>query len=347
MSTTTPPDEPGKTALPPVLETARLRLRPMRAEDAEFVVRVLNDPDFLAHVGDRGVRSEEDARRYVREGPVASYERQGFGLLLVERRDSGEPIGICGLLKREVLPDADVGFAFLPRHRGQGYAFEAASAVVADARGRLCLEKVLAITSPGNTASIGLLRKLGFSFERTTALSDREPDIQVFALEGGEPGAAPGEARGTRPRPRAIELRGGLSVPAAVEQAFELFSPLGEKQWVPGWDPELLHPEGVSWAQGQLFRTREERGDAIWVVTSLDRSRHEAEYHRVEPGRYVARVRVECEARGPARTEVRVSYQYVGLSPAGNDEIGRMSATEYEEKMRRWEGWIEEHLSRR
>jgi len=320
----------------------------MRPEDAAFVVELLNDPDFLAHVGDRGVRNADDARRYVREGPVASYEQHGFGLLLVERRDSGEPIGICGLLKREALPDADVGFAFLPRYRGQGYAFEAASAVVADARGRLCLGKLLAITSPANSASIGLLRKLGFSFERTTTLTDREPDIQVFALEGGEPGAAAGREESGRPlRPRAVELKGSLTVAAAVEQAFELFSPLGEKLWVPGWDPELLHPEGVAWAQGQLFRTREERGDAIWVVTTLDRSRHEAEYHRIEPGRYVARVRVRCEARGPARTEVQVSYQYVGLSPAGNDEIGKMSAADYEAKMRRWEGWIEEHLSRR
>jgi len=146
---------------------------------------------------------------------------------------------------------------------------------------------------------------------------------------------------------RSIELEGGLRVAAAVDEAFELFSPRGERAWVPGWEPELVHPPGASWAAGQIFRTRGKRGDAIWVVTALDRSRHEAEYYRVEAERYVARVRVACEARGPARTEVRVSYLYVGLSPTGNEDIATMSAEDYEERMRHWEGWIREYLSRR
>jgi hypothetical protein len=129
---------------------------------------------------------------------------------------------------------------------------------------------------------------------------------------------------------------------APPEAAFELFSPLGEKRWVPGWDPELIHPPGVAWERGLIFRTREDRGEAIWVVTALDHGRHEVEYHRVEAGRYVARVNVLCSA-GPDRgTEVRVTYTFVGLSEMGNEDIAAMSPQAYEEKLRRWKGWIQE-----
>lgn len=141
-----------------------------------------------------------------------------------------------------------------------------------------------------------------------------------------------------------IVLSGGFDLAAPVEWVFELFSPLGERLWVPGWDPELLHPPGVEWQRGLIFRTREARGEAVWVVTALDRERHEVEYHRVESGRYVAVVRVRCEARGARQTGVRVAYSFVGLSDAGNREIGAMSPGEYEEKMRRWKGWIDRYL---
>lgn len=141
-------------------------------------------------------------------------------------------------------------------------------------------------------------------------------------------------------------LSGGFTLPVAPGDAFELFSPLGEKRWVPGWDPELIHPPGVSWERGLVFRTREERGDAIWVVTALDRERHEVEYHRVEAGRYVARVQVGCAAQGAGQTHVHVAYTFVGLSAVGNEDIAAMSPQAYEDKMRRWQGWITNHLAR-
>jgi hypothetical protein len=144
-----------------------------------------------------------------------------------------------------------------------------------------------------------------------------------------------------------VSLSGGFVLEAPPEVAFELFSPLGEKLWVPGWNPELLHPPGVDWEQGQVFRTQEERGEAVWVVTALDRERHEVEYHRVEPGRYVARVRVRCRAAGLRQTEVGVAYTFVGLSEAGDRDIAAMSPAAYEEKMKRWQGWIDRHLSGR
>lgn len=144
---------------------------------------------------------------------------------------------------------------------------------------------------------------------------------------------------------RSIELSGGFTLPAPPEATFELFSPLGEKRWVPDWDPELVHPPGVSWERGLIFRTPEERGEAIWVVTALDRDRHEVEYHRVEAGRYVARVHVRCSPAAGGHTDVRVTYTFVGLSDVGNQDIAAMSRQAYEEKMHRWQGWITKSLS--
>ena len=139
---------------------------------------------------------------------------------------------------------------------------------------------------------------------------------------------------------RSITLSGSFALPMAPAEAFPLFSPLGEKSWVPGWDPELIHPPGVEWERGLIFRTPEERGDAIWVVTALDRERHEAEYHRVEAARYVARVHVRCAAGPGGGTSVHVTYTFVGLSDVGNQDIAAMSQEAYVQKMQRWRGWI-------
>jgi hypothetical protein len=144
-----------------------------------------------------------------------------------------------------------------------------------------------------------------------------------------------------------VEFFGELTVSLPVEQTFELFSPLGERQWVNDWTPELLHPPDISWERGQIFRTCEERGEAIWVVTALDRKAHEVEYHRVETGRYVARVFVRCTPVAAQETQVATSYKFVGLSVEGNAEITRMTPDAYREKMQRWERWIGEHVARR
>lgn len=166
-----------------MLETTRLKLRRFVVDDAEFVLELVNDPSFVRHIGDKGVRTRADACHYILTGPIASYERFGFGLFVVELRHDREPIGMCGLLKRDALADADVGFAFLPRFWSKGYAFESASAVLAYARQTCGLERVLAITSPDNVASISLLGKLGFSFERMTRLADDGPEVRVFASD--------------------------------------------------------------------------------------------------------------------------------------------------------------------
>jgi len=165
------------------LETGRLHLRRMGLDDAGFILDLLNEPSFLRHIGDKGVRTLEDARRYIAEGPQASYERFGFGLLLVARKDGGEPIGICGLLKREWLADVDLGFALPPRFWGQGYAREAASAVLAHARDPLGLRRVVAVTSPDNEPSIQVLSRLGFRFERLARFTEDGPELRLFGLD--------------------------------------------------------------------------------------------------------------------------------------------------------------------
>ena len=157
------------------LETERLFVRRFTVDDAQFILALLNEPSFIRYIGDKKVRSVEDARQYILNGPVASYERHGFGLCLVELKESRTPIGMCGLLKRDELAHPDIGFAFLPCFWNKGFAFEAATTVLNDARERSRLERVLAITSLDNDASIKLLERLGFRFEKVINLSaDRE-----------------------------------------------------------------------------------------------------------------------------------------------------------------------------
>ena len=163
-----------------VLETNRLVLRRLTSADAEFIVALLNQPSFLRYIGDKEVRNNADAVRYLETGPIASYERFGFGLYLVALRATDTPIGMCGLLKREQLPNVDIGFAFLPEYWSQGYAFESAAAVMTHARDVLGLKRIVAITSPDNDASIRLLKKLGLEFEGLIRLSEDQPEVRLF-----------------------------------------------------------------------------------------------------------------------------------------------------------------------
>jgi RimJ/RimL family protein N-acetyltransferase len=166
-----------------VLETERLILRGLSTDDAEFVLRLLNEPSFLRYIGDRGVRNLEDAAQYILNRLVASYERNGFGLYLVELKESRIPIGISGLVKRDALPDADIGFAFLPAYWSKGYAVESAAAVMSYAKEELGLNRILAITSPDNEASAKLLGKIGLRFKRLIKLSEDGDEVMLFTSE--------------------------------------------------------------------------------------------------------------------------------------------------------------------
>jgi len=165
-----------------VLKTARLILSRFTLEDAAFILELLNEKEFILNVGDKGVRTVEDACDYIQTGPQASYKEYGFGLYRVDLKETGEPIGMCGLLQRETLDHPDIGFALLKRYRGNGYAYESASAVLEYGRDELGLDRIDAIVSPGNQASIRLLEKIGFQFEGRVVLTDGAPEVKLLSL---------------------------------------------------------------------------------------------------------------------------------------------------------------------
>lgn len=164
-----------------VLRTARLALFQMGPDDAPFILRLLNEPSFLANIGDKGVRTLADAQHYIETGPVDMYARLGLGLLIVRLNAGAQPIGTCGLLRRDTLPDVDVGFAFLPEYWGHGYAREAVAAVLADGKRRLGLSRVVAITALHNEASRKVLEKSGFLLEGTVRLAPGGEELRLFA----------------------------------------------------------------------------------------------------------------------------------------------------------------------
>ena len=166
-----------------VLETDRLILRRLTVDDAPFILALLNDPAWIKYIGDRGVRTIDDARANILNVHIATYERLGFGFYLTERKSDGAPIGLCGLIHREGLEDVDIGFALLPDFRAGGYASEAALAVMAYANNDLKLTRIVGITSHDNVSSIKLLEKIGLKFERMVTLPKIEGEVMLFAWE--------------------------------------------------------------------------------------------------------------------------------------------------------------------
>ena len=169
-----------------IVETQRLAIRRLTLDDAAFVWELLNDADFLTFIGDRGVRTVDDAIEYLNQGPLEMYERLGFGLWCVELRVTRTPMGICGLLKREWLDDVDIGFAFLPEFRGKGYAFEASRAVIAHATDVLGIQRLAAIVAPANARSQSLLGRLGMRHRTLVRAPNGDHDVQLFTLGIGE-----------------------------------------------------------------------------------------------------------------------------------------------------------------
>lgn len=167
-----------------VIITPRLVLRELDADDAAFILELLNEDDFVRYIGDKGVRTLADAREYIAKGPADSYRRNGFGLYAACLRD-GTALGICGLVKRDGLTAPDLGFAFLSRHRSKGYAVESSQAVLERGREVFKLRRILAITTPDNHRSIALLEKVGFKYEGMIRLSDDAGELKLFGSTGG------------------------------------------------------------------------------------------------------------------------------------------------------------------
>jgi len=164
-----------------VTQTERLLLRWLDVRDSAFIFELVNEPSWLRYIGDKGVKTLQDAQRYIEDGPIEMYQRLGFGLYAVELRENGAPIGICGLIKRDALVDVDLGFAFLPRFWTKGYALESASAVMSYGRSALGLSRIVAIVSQDNHRSARLLEKLGFRLESSVSLQPDGDELKLYA----------------------------------------------------------------------------------------------------------------------------------------------------------------------
>ncbi|UTH73550.1 GNAT family N-acetyltransferase [Chromobacterium sp. IIBBL 290-4] len=168
------------------IDTERLRLQALREHDAPFILELLNEPSFIANIGDKDVRDLVGAVNYISKGPQASYRQHGFGLMKVELRDGAIPVGICGLVRRDSLPHPDIGYAFLERHWGRGYASEAAAACLDHAREWLDIAYVVGITAPHNHGSIRVLEKLGMTYDRMLELPGINGPSMYFVPAGAE-----------------------------------------------------------------------------------------------------------------------------------------------------------------
>ena len=165
-----------------VLETHRLILRRFTGDDAAFIHELLNEPAWKRYIGDRGINSLESARHYLETVPIASYERNGFGLYAMQQKVDMKLAGMCGLIKRDGLDDVDIGFAVLSRFEGQGLATEAAAATLAYSRSAICLKRLVAITSIDNERSARLLERLGMRFERMVCLSEGAEQLRLYSI---------------------------------------------------------------------------------------------------------------------------------------------------------------------
>jgi RimJ/RimL family protein N-acetyltransferase len=163
-------------------------MRWLEPGDEGLLLAVWNDPAFIRNVGDRGIRTVEQAAEAMAAGPLKLYENYGYGPFRVALADSDEPIGICGLFRRDNLEDPDIGFGLLPDHCGKGFAYEAAAAVAEHAQNSLGLKRMIAIVSPGNEPSIGLIRKLGLNFEKMLLMPNDEKEVCLYSVDWGEVG---------------------------------------------------------------------------------------------------------------------------------------------------------------
>ena len=165
-----------------IVETTRLLLREVTVDDAQFILELLNTPKFIKYIGDRGVRSVDEAREFINAKYRQSYRDHGYGLYTVEVKTDGTPVGVCGFVKRDTLPGPDIGFAFLPEFEANGYGFESASAVMDYGRDTLGFEQLFAITSQDNDISGKLLEKLGLRFDRLIVMPNGE-ELKLFEIQ--------------------------------------------------------------------------------------------------------------------------------------------------------------------
>lgn len=165
-----------------ILETERLILRELDIQDAQFMFQLLNSHGWIKYIGDRNIKSKEDAKEYIQKGPLVSYAANRFGLYAIELKESKLAIGVCGLLKREYLEFVDIGFALLPEYEAKGYAYEAVHACLCYSKSQLNISRFAAITLPTNNRSIQLLLRLGFTFNNNFIFESTNEELQLYSV---------------------------------------------------------------------------------------------------------------------------------------------------------------------
>jgi len=165
-----------------IFETDRLLISRFTLKDASFVLKLVNEPSWIRFIGDRNIRTIDDAKDYLKNGPMKSYKQFGFGLYLVKLKADSTPIGMCGLLRRDTLDAVDIGFAFMPQYTGKGFAYESSGTVLKHAHEVMGIKRILAITSPDNIRSINLLEKQGFVFKRMIRLTVEADESRLFEV---------------------------------------------------------------------------------------------------------------------------------------------------------------------
>lgn len=165
----------------PLLTTERLVIKKITLEDASFILELMNDKDWILNIGDRNVKTVDEAKAYIELTFLKTYQESKFGFYGVSLKTTGKMIGTVGLIDRDGLDNVDIGYGLLPAYRGKGYAFEAAEAMHSYGHNTLLLDKIVAIVNPGNLDSIKLIQKLGLSFEKMVRLPDEEKDIKLFS----------------------------------------------------------------------------------------------------------------------------------------------------------------------
>ncbi|WP_242083110.1 GNAT family N-acetyltransferase [Aestuariivivens sediminis] len=164
-----------------IVKTKRLHISKIVLKDAAFFLQLMNTPGFLKYIGDRNIKTIADAKAYLKSGLLKSYKVHGFGYYkLTLKEEPDRPIGIVGILKRDVLEHPDVGFALLPEYERLGYSYEASIEILKLAKDRFNLKKITAITNPDNDKSIKLLEKLGLKLEQRTDPFNEGKDLLLF-----------------------------------------------------------------------------------------------------------------------------------------------------------------------
>jgi [ribosomal protein S5]-alanine N-acetyltransferase len=163
-----------------LIDTNRLVIRKITEQDFHFIFRLLNEPSWIKYIGDKGIKTEDDAKNYIKTGPIQMYKDFGFGLFIVTLKENAVPIGLCGLIKRPSLENIDLGYAFLPEYTGKGYAFEATKAVIQYGKEQLSIDKIVAITTIDNLNSEKVLLKLGFSFDSLIKENNASKELKLF-----------------------------------------------------------------------------------------------------------------------------------------------------------------------